>query len=118
MKSLLTLCLAVAVFAGCGGSDQSPTPTPAPGQDLGVVEAEVTELDRDAPEHEGLFPAPDFEASQERGYPVVLVEDQAEAERLCVRAQTSPPFELAGATQVAFDVSGTGADVTCMLPAG
>jgi hypothetical protein len=49
---------------------------------------------------------------------VIPVDDQAEADRLCERAQQSPPFELADETQVAFDIPGTGADVTCMLPAG
>jgi hypothetical protein len=113
MKTMLALCLAVAVLAGCGGSDQPPV------QEIGVGEpAEVTELDLDAPEHEGRFPPQDPEASEERGYPVIPVDDQADADRLCERAQQSPPFELADQTQIAFDIPGTDADVTCMLPAG
>jgi hypothetical protein len=64
MKTILALCLAVSVLAGCGASDQPPA------SEL-YEEAEVTEIDLDAPEHEGRFPAQDPEASEERGHPVI-----------------------------------------------
>jgi hypothetical protein len=66
MKTILALCLAVSVLAGCGASDQPPPPA----SEL-YEEAEVTEIDLDAPEHEGRFPAQDPEASEERGHPVI-----------------------------------------------
>lgn len=52
------------------------------------------------------------------GQAVVKVGSQQQGDRLCDQAQQQRPSVLDGYDQVTFDVPGTGADVTCVLPAG
>jgi len=62
------------------------------------------------------FPPLDEQRPQEIGRPSFRVSNQQEGDKLCDAAQRDRPQAAGDADQVEFNVPGTGADVTCLLP--